>query len=65
MFVGSVVKNGTFLADVEGNVVLNYSAGSTVLDLPDAASAEDDTLHVVNRQAPQPRDITIVFKPRL
>ncbi len=64
-FVGSVVKNGTFLADSEGNVVLNYSVGATVLDLPDTESFEEDTLHIVNKAAPQPKDITIVFKPRL
>ena len=64
-FVGSVVKEGRFLADAEGNLVLNYSAGSTVLDIPDKDSLEDDTLHTVNADAAQPDDITVVFKPRL
>lgn len=64
-FVGSVVRDGTFLADAEGNVCLNYSVGSTVLDLPDPESLEDDTLHTVNLEMPQPDNITIVIKPRL
>ncbi len=64
-FVGSVVKEGRFLADAEGNVVLNYSVGSTVLDIPDKESLEDDTLHTVNTAIKQPEDITVVFKPRL
>ena len=63
-FVGSVVKEGRFLADAEGNVVLNYSVGSTILDLPDKESLEDDTLHTVNTDLKQPEDITVVFKPR-
>ncbi|MBR4221056.1 MAG: hypothetical protein IKR81_07875 [Victivallales bacterium] len=64
-FVGSVVKEGRFLADAEGNLVLNYSVGSTVLDIPDKESLEDDTLHTVNTAIKQPEDITVVFKPRL
>ena len=64
-FVGSVVKEGRFQADAEGNVVLNYSVGSTVLDIPDQESLEDDTLHTVNTDVKQPEDVTVVFKPRL
>ncbi|MBR4673973.1 MAG: hypothetical protein IKP00_05855 [Victivallales bacterium] len=64
-FVGSVVKEGRFLADAEGNVVLNYSVGSTILDIPDKESLEDDTLHTVNTDLKQPDEVTVVFKPRL
>ncbi|MBQ6473989.1 MAG: hypothetical protein IJJ33_18515 [Victivallales bacterium] len=64
-FVGSTIKNGVFLADSEGNVALNYSVGETILDLPDPQSQDDDELHTVNTAQPQPKDVTIVLKPRL
>jgi len=46
VFVGSVMRDGLFLAEEEGNICINYSVGSTILDCPDPQSL-DDTLHVV------------------
>ena len=66
VFVGSEVREGTFLADAEGNVVVNWSQGSTVLDSADPES-ENDMLHSVNTKKPQPKKhpaVTVVFKPR-
>ncbi|HPY91161.1 MAG TPA: YdjY domain-containing protein [Lentisphaeria bacterium] len=68
-FVGSIIQEGQFLADVEGNVVVNYSVGSTVLDVPDPESLEDDTLHSVHTEPVRAaggagKAVTVVFKPR-
>ncbi|MBR6060316.1 MAG: YdjY domain-containing protein [Lentisphaeria bacterium] len=66
VFVGSTVKDGKFLADDEGNVVINWSSGATLLDSADSES-EDDMLHSVNVKKKQPikhPDVTVVFKPR-
>lgn len=68
-FVGSIIQEGKFLADVEGNVVVNYSVGSTVLDVPDPDSLSDDTLHSVHTENVRAAGgaggaVTVVFKPR-
>ena len=68
-FVGSIIQEGQFLADVEGNGVVNYSVGSTVLDVPDPESLEDDTLHSVHTEPVRAaggagKAVTVVFKPR-
>ena len=66
VFVGSDVRNGVFQADSEGNVVINWSCGATVLDSADPES-ESDMLHSINTQNPQPKKhptVTVVFKPR-
>ncbi len=66
VFVGSDVRNGVFQADSEGNVVINWSSGATVLDSADPES-ESDMLHCINTQKPQPKKhptVTVVFKPR-
>ncbi|MFA6928901.1 MAG: YdjY domain-containing protein [Lentisphaeria bacterium] len=66
VFVGSSVKNGVFQADAEGNIVINYSIGASVLDSPDPAS-DDDTIHIVDDSKAQPAPDTTVFlimKPR-
>lgn len=66
VFVGSRVKNGNFLADGEGNVVINYAIGESVLSTPDA-EGEDDTIHSVNHLQPQPpsdSSVSVVLKPR-
>ena len=66
VFVGSTVKDGEFQADAEGNVVVNWSCGATVLDSADPES-ESDMLHSINTQKPQPKKhptVTVVFKPR-
>lgn len=67
VFVGSGIHQGRFLADAEGNVVINWSQGATVLDSPDPES-ENDTLHVVNMGKSQPTkhpEVMVVMKPRL
>lgn len=64
VFVGSDVRNGVFQADSEGNVVINWSSGSTVLDCADPDS-ENDMLHSINTQKAQPKKhptVTVVFK---
>ena len=66
VFVGSAVRDGAFQADTEGNIVINYSIGATVLDSPDAAS-DDDTIHIVDAGKAQPApDIAVflIMKPR-
>lgn len=66
VFVGSDVRNGVFQADSEGNVVINWSSGATILDSADRES-ESDMLHSVNTQKSQPKKhpvVTVVFKPR-
>jgi hypothetical protein len=60
VFVGSSVRNGAFQADVEGNVVINYSIGATILDSPDPDS-DDDTIHIVDASKAQPPPETNVF----
>lgn len=66
VFVGSTVRNGAFQADREGNIVINYSIGSTVLDSPDPDS-NDDTIHIVDASKVQPpagTNIFLIMKPR-
>jgi len=66
VFVGSDVRNGVFQADSEGNVVINWSSGATILDSADPES-ESDMLHSINTQKAQPKKhptVTVVFKPR-
>lgn len=53
VFVGSVMRDGLFLAEEEGNICINYSVGSTILDCPDPQSLED-TLHVVEPRQAEP-----------
>jgi hypothetical protein len=66
VFVGSRIKDGHFLADGEGNIAINYAIGESVLSTPDA-EGEDDTIHSVNSQQPQPAsdaEVTVVFTLR-
>ena len=46
VFVGSDIRDGTFLAEVEGNVVVTYSCGATVLDIPDEGGNKAWTFYV-------------------
>ncbi|NLF92835.1 MAG: hypothetical protein GX564_03020 [Oligosphaeraceae bacterium] len=66
VFVGSTVKDGVFAADAEGNIVINYSVGATVLDSTDPGSVED-TIHIVDAEKsrpPQDAAVTLVIRPR-
>ena len=69
VFTGSALENGRFLADLEGNLVLLFSSGETVLDCADPDST-DDTLFSGNarRKAPPVGAAVRVFviprKPR-
>ncbi len=66
VFVGSGMKDGIFLADEEGNICLNYSVGSTILDIPDEAGM-DDTIFKVNRGKPLPgpeAEVRVFLVPR-
>jgi hypothetical protein len=47
------MRDGAFLAEVEGNICVCYSVGSTILDSPDPESI-DDTLFVVNEKQKSP-----------
>lgn len=60
VFVGSTLQNGVFQADAEGNIVINYSIGASVLDSPDPAS-DDDTIHIVDAGKAQSAPETPVF----
>jgi len=65
VFVGSTIREGKFLADLEGNVVINYSVGSTILDIPDAQGT-DDTIFEVNADKKQPKKgaaVRLIFAP--
>lgn len=64
-FVGSTVQDGEFLAEVEGNIAVNYSVASTILDIPDPDSL-DDTIFVVNEEMTGPgkdASVTVILKP--
>lgn len=66
VFVGSEIEDNTFLAEAEGNLVLIYSVGSTVLDIPSRAGI-DDTVFVVNKKKEGPaRDesVTVFISKR-
>jgi hypothetical protein len=66
VFVGSGIKNGQFLADAEGNICLCYSIGSTILDIPDPAGA-DDTVFSLNEHKklpPKTAKVRIILTPR-
>ncbi|MDD4540392.1 MAG: YdjY domain-containing protein [Lentisphaeria bacterium] len=66
VFVGSRIKDGSFLADGEGNIAITYAIGESVLSTPDS-QGEDDTIHSVNHRQPQPPSnttVTVVLKPR-
>ena len=65
VFTGSVMREGRFLAEEEGNICLNFSAGATILDSPDPQST-DDTLHVVHTQKAGPMlglEVTVILSP--
>jgi len=66
VFVGSGIKDGQFLADAEGNICINYSVGSTILDTPDPAGA-DDTIFELNdkkKRPPKTANLRIMLTPR-
>lgn len=66
VFVGTVVREGVPLADLEGNLVLLWSQGNTVLDCPDP-QADDDTLFSVNderKELPAGQAVRVLITPR-
>ena len=66
VFVGSGIRNDVFLADSEGNICISYSVGSTILDIPDPAGA-DDTVFTANQDKPRPptsADVRVLLTPR-
>lgn len=66
VFIGSSFMDSVCLADAEGNIVINYSVGNTVLDIPDRAG-DDDTLFTVNDQKTEPgKDaaVRVILTPR-
>ncbi len=65
VFVGSVIREGKFLAELEGNVAICYSVGATVLDTPDPQGT-DDTIFVVGSTADLPgkgASVRVVLAP--
>lgn len=66
VFVGSGMKDGEFLAEAEGNICINYSVGSTILDIPDQAG-RDDSIFKVNRGKALPgkdAEVRVFLVPR-
>lgn len=67
VFTGSKVVGDQLQADIEGNLVLVYSVGQTVLDIPDS-EGEDDTIFEVNperRNRPgRGKTVRVVVTPR-
>ena len=66
VFTGVTFTNGVANAEIEGNLVVNYAVGDTVLDLPDAA-AGDDTRFVVNTDQAGLKvgdAVRVILKPR-
>ncbi|MFA5203602.1 MAG: YdjY domain-containing protein [Lentisphaeria bacterium] len=66
VFTGVTFTNGVANAEIEGNLVINYSVGDTVLDLPDAAGA-DDTRFVVDsdrKELAVGTPVRVILKPR-
>jgi hypothetical protein len=54
VFTGSRMQDGRFLAEEEGNICIDFSAASSVLDSPDP-QATDDTIHVVDTSRTDPK----------
>ena len=66
VFVGSDIRDGSFLAEVEGNVVVTYSCGATVLDIPDEGGNKAWTFYV-NPEKSEPgkdADVRVILIPR-
>jgi hypothetical protein len=66
VFVGSPMRKGAFLAELEGNLCINYSVGATILDSPDPQST-DDTIFVVNEKKREPglqAEVRVYIVPR-
>ncbi len=66
VFVGTTFQNGVPDADVEGNLVLTWSSGSTVLDMP-VPEGDVENEFVINEQHPEPpvdTPVTVFVKPR-
>ncbi|MBT3380979.1 MAG: hypothetical protein HN742_42600 [Lentisphaerae bacterium] len=66
VFVGSDIRDGMFLAEVEGNVVVTYSCGATVLDIPDEGGNKAWTFYV-NPEKTEPgkdADVRVILIPR-
>lgn len=54
VFTGTTLRDGVFLAEAEGNICINYSVGSTILDSADPQSA-DDTIHALEPSRTDPK----------
>jgi hypothetical protein len=54
VFTGTTMRDGAFLAEVEGNICINYSVGSTILDSADPQAVED-TIHVLEPGRAEPK----------
>jgi hypothetical protein len=67
VFVGSSVQAGELLADTEGNLVLTWSHGETILDTADP-EGNDDTLFTAHtehlKEIPEGVQVTVVITPR-
>ncbi|MFO7821995.1 MAG: YdjY domain-containing protein [Lentisphaeria bacterium] len=66
VFVGSEIRDEMFMADAEGNLVIIYSVGSTVLDIPGKAGL-DDTMFVAYKEKKEPQvgaAVTVFITPR-
>ncbi|MEA2013313.1 MAG: YdjY domain-containing protein [Verrucomicrobiota bacterium] len=54
VFVGSSFRGGAHQAELDGNLVVNFSLPETVVDIPDI-SGGDDTIYVANRLRKEPK----------
>ncbi|MCF7853949.1 MAG: YdjY domain-containing protein [Candidatus Pacebacteria bacterium] len=66
VFVGSRISDGMFVAETEGNLVVTYSIGETILDIP-STEGEDDTVFVVNQGKTEPAvdsPVRVILTPR-
>ena len=67
VFVGSSAQAGELLAETEGNLVLTWSQGETILDTADP-EGNDDTLFTAHTEhlktIPKGAQITVIITPR-
>ena len=66
VFTGTTMRDGVFLAEEEGNICINFSVGSTILDSSDP-QALDDTLHIIESSRTEPprgAGVRVIFTAR-
>ena len=66
VFVGSSIEDGVFLAAIEGNLVVTFSAGESVLDIPDKGGNKAWTFYVNGEKTEPGKDakVRVIVIPR-